>query len=445
MNVPLDAARVAENAPFSFVLGGQSSAELLPKWSRQASEERPEGAQRRASMWTDPRTGLRVTCEVTLHDDFPAVDWVLYFENGGNEDTPILENVLPLDTTFAQEGASQKPVLHYARGSTSNVNDFEPLDQSLGAGEELELAPRAGRSSDPWFPFFNLDLGGAGVLLAVGWSGQWQTTFRGEDGGVRVGAGMQDTHLVLHPGERIRTPRILLVGWTGRVADAQNLLRRVLLQRYVPKLDGSPLVSPISSGNWGAEPAHQHLETIKLISRNKLPYDYYWVDAGWYGQCEQNADVFTGNWARNVGSWDVNQATYPDGMQVVSDAARQAGMGYLLWFEPERAHEGSYLFREHPEWLLGDGEDRLFNFGDPDAWSWMTEHVSRMIKEAGIDVYRNDYNIDPLPFWRAADEPNRRGMAEIRWVEGFYAYWDELVARHPGLIIDDCAQRRARH
>lgn len=30
-------------------------------------------------------------------------------------------------------------------------------------------------------------------------------------------------------------------------------------------------------------------------------------------------------------------------------------------------------------------------------------------------------------------------MSEIRHVEGLYAMWDDLLARHPGLIIDNCA------
>ncbi len=30
-------------------------------------------------------------------------------------------------------------------------------------------------------------------------------------------------------------------------------------------------------------------------------------------------------------------------------------------------------------------------------------------------------------------------MTEIRYVEGHYAMWDELRARHPGLWIDNCA------
>jgi alpha-galactosidase len=56
-----------------------------------------------------------------------------------------------------------------------------------------------------------------------------------------------------------------------------------------------------------------------------------------------------------------------------------------------------------------------------------------------MDIYRNDFNIDPLPFWRAADAPNRQGMAEIRYVEGLYRLWDDLRLRHPGLMIDNCA------
>ncbi len=47
--------------------------------------------------------------------------------------------------------------------------------------------------------------------------------------------------------------------------------------------------------------------------------------------------------------------------------------------------------------------------------------------------------MDPLPYWRAADEVDRQGMSEIRHIEGLYAFWDELLARHPGLIIDNCA------
>jgi alpha-galactosidase len=56
-----------------------------------------------------------------------------------------------------------------------------------------------------------------------------------------------------------------------------------------------------------------------------------------------------------------------------------------------------------------------------------------------VDIYRQDFNFEPLPYWQAADEPDRVGMTEIRHIEGLYAFWDELRSRHPGLWIDNCA------
>src|SRR5205823_8017603 len=81
----------------------------------------------------------------------------------------------------------------------------------------------------------------------------------------------------------------------------------------------------------------------------------------------------------------------------------------------------------------------LLNLGIPAARQYVTDMISRLIEEDGVTCYRQDFNTDPAPFWKAADAPDRVGMTEIRHIEGLYAYWDELVARHPGLWIDNCA------
>src|SRR5581483_8452874 len=71
--------------------------------------------------------------------------------------------------------------------------------------------------------------------------------------------------------------------------------------------------------------------------------------------------------------------------------------------------------------------------------NFLTDFISSRIDEFGLDCFRNDANIAPLEFWRAADARHRQAITEIRWIEGFYAFWDELLRRHPNLIIDDCA------
>jgi alpha-galactosidase len=162
-----------------------------------------------------------------------------------------------------------------------------------------------------------------------------------------------------------------------------------------------------------------------------LDTEYWWIDAGW----------FEGYWPNGVGNWFVRKNGFPNGLRPVSDAVKKLGMGFLLWFEPERVYQGTWLDREHPDWILKspDRPNGLLNLGNPEARRWLTDHISGMIANEGISVYRQDFNIDPLPFWRATDASDRQGMTEIRHVEGLYAFWDELLARRPGLIIDNCA------
>ena len=151
----------------------------------------------------------------------------------------------------------------------------------------------------------------------------------------------------------------------------------------------------------------------------------------------------------------------PHGLRAISDHAHANGVRALVWFEPERVAPGTWLWQEHPEWLHaelpGTGakspvqRSRLLNLGLPEARRWLTDHVDRLLSEQGIDVYRQDFNFDPLPFWRQADARlspiarDREGITENLHVQGYLAYWDELRRRHPGLLIDSCASGGRRN
>jgi alpha-galactosidase len=87
----------------------------------------------------------------------------------------------------------------------------------------------------------------------------------------------------------------------------------------------------------------------------------------------------------------------------------------------------------------------LLNLGNDAAREWLTDHVDKLLTEQGIDLYRQDFNMDPLPFWRAADAPDREGITENRHVCGYLAYWDELRRRHPDMLIDSCASGGRRN
>ena len=115
-------------------------------------------------------------------------------------------------------------------------------------------------------------------------------------------------------------------------------------------------------------------------------------------------------------------------------------MKFLLWFEPIRFTRGTEATVAHSEWFVDTGDGNLLlDLGLPEAKQYITNTISGLITENGVDGYREDFNFDPYPYWSYREAPDRVGMREMRCVEGVYAYWDELLRLHPNLVIDNCA------
>lgn len=423
-------------ARLSFVYDGRPSSAFLPQWKREARQTAlPGGGESQEVVFQDPATGLEVRVSARLFADFPAVEWVTRFRNTGPQDSPAIENIQALEAAFALPTAGP-PTLHWANGGVASFDDFAPHATELKPGVPFTLGAKDGRSSSEVLPFFNLEGAGGGVVLAVGWSGRWAATFEaGARGSLRARAGMARTRFVLHPGEEVRTPSMLALFYRGDRWRGQNLLRQFILAHHRPTRSGEPLRAPITCGNWGGTHVDVHLDNVEKIIRERLPIEYYWIDAEWYGNPTGDA-----SWPVNVGNWAVKTNLYPRGFKPLSEALRATGRELMLWFEPERVYTGTPWHREHRDWLLdAGGSSFLFNLGLPEARRFLTDFISSRIGEFGLGCYRQDFNMDPASYWAKADAPDRQGLAEIRHVEGLYAYWDDLVRRHPHLIIDNCA------
>jgi alpha-galactosidase len=291
------------------------------------------------------------------------------------------------------------------------------------------------------------------VIAVIGWPGQWAAEFtRQPDRGLHVVAGQELTHFTLHPGEEVCSPLIVLQFWRGDYLRSQNIWRRWMLAHNVPRPGGKLLqpMSASSSSMWfnemvNANEENQKLFIDRLVEEGVKP-DYWWMDAGWY--------VNDGRWV-NTGTWEVDTARFPHGLAAISDHAHAQGIKTIVWFEPERVTPDTWLYEKHPEWLLSRPERpgapawvrawRLLDLGNAEARAWLIEHVDRLLVEQGIDLYRQDFNIDPLEFWRTSDAADRQGITEIKYVTGYLAYWDELRRRHPDMVIDTCASGGRRN
>ena len=354
---------------FSFVYGGKSSDALLKTWpvKRATRDLNPNRAQHE-QVWSDPETKLEVRCTGVVYRDFPNVEWTVAFTNRGTKPTPILEKSQGLDWNLTVP-QGQPVVLHYQRGSTAEPNDYEPLEATLAPGSSKRFAPRAGRGTDPWMPYFNLQWGNRGLIVVVGWPGQWAAEFaRDASGRFAIRAGQELTHLSLNPGETVRTPLMVLQFYEGDWIRAQNLWRRWMLAHNLPRPEGKPLRPEIAACS-----SHQFGEMIHANEKNQkffidryleqaIKLDYWWMDAGWY--------VNRTGWP-DVGTWEVDTKRFPGGLKAITDHAHQKGVKSIVWFEPERVVAGTWLATQHPDWVLGGKEGGLLDLGNDQARAWL--------------------------------------------------------------------------
>ncbi|MBR2950935.1 MAG: alpha-galactosidase [Lachnospiraceae bacterium] len=427
---------------------------------------------------------LQVRVEYLSYQDIAAAEWTVWFTNTGSTPSPILCDVNALDITISQN------CLSTLNGDYCSADGFSAIRKTFCPGDKMIFAPEDGRPTGHAWPYQRWMDENGGFNLAVGWPGQWQICAEGIGEGVHLTAGQQSLALSLQPGETIRTPRITLQTFCGNEQRGINRWRRFYFDHMMPSIAGSPARPfTIITENGGGEEftlATEELELAALANTAKMPFmpDLLWIDAGWY-PCKDPDGVK--HWM-NTGTWKPDPDNFPNGFAPIGKACRDRDMGFLVWFEPERAAADSELRREHPEFMLGLNqehydyvaamrneytklrahsddadfpakmsaleeslrpwggitldhwrENRLLNLGDPDALSWLTNRTLDIIREGDITCYRMDMNFSPLPYWRDNEDADRLGSIENHYVQGLLTFWDTLIDEIPGLFIDTCA------
>ena len=374
--------------PFSFLYGGQHSSEVLKHWElKRAQKQLDTNRQEHTLTYTDPKTGLQVRCVGIAYQDFPVVEWKLLLKNTSNQPTPLIEQILPIDTSFERRKEGEF-LLHHASGATHSLvsiegTDYAPHETRLPPKFEKQMSSKAGLPASEDLPFWNIEFPRGGVVMAVGWPGQWTATLkRDKERKLDVRAGQEDVHFRLLPGEEVRTPMIALMFWNGEDwIRAQNLWRRWMIAHSVPKVDGVPHPPQHAAGasaqyievSTGTE--ENQMEFIKRYQEEGIMPDYWWIDAGWY--------EFPDYWL-DVGTWRPDPVRFPRGLRPISDYLHQNDAKMILWFTPEVVTPGTDIFRDHPEWLLRRG-----------GISWWTGHalfqgeINGHVDDSGLTMIEN--------------------------------------------------------
>lgn len=160
------------------------------------------------------------------------------------------------------------------------------------------------------------------------------------------------------------------------------------------------------------------------------------IDAGWFG--EKGKD-----WGYPMGDWIPSPDRFGEkGLQGIIDYIRSKGMRAGLWIEFETCCPGSAFFKNEDDCFLCrhgkriGGDRAMLDFRNQKVRTYMHEVFDRLI-DMGVTYFKNDYNQTTA----LGDDKYTESAADglLEHVRALYDFIDEVLAKHPDVIIENCS------
>ena len=455
--------------PLSFVYGQKKYTGFSPEHFTAVSRTADRvGDKERQTLSFSLDGTLEVTVILTHYFSHGVTEWTAWFENTSDKNSGIIEDIRT-ELTFN----GKYPVLKGILGD--HVNQYSPYCIDM-QNNTVEFSSDTGRATHINFPYFNLEYGDGGAMLAIGWAGTWKARFSSKNGtSVYTASSVNGLKTYLKPGEKIRSALFVLAPYRIRSESyATNFWRDWFVKYNLPRADATGrALTPFSTcclasdtGLPNSDGSISECHTTwrpsleKMIAEN-AKVDFRWFDAGWYVRPDGgSAEPFVNgkDWWHTVGTWELDPAKWPGGtFRESTDFARANGMKTLVWFEPERVTDPENLaknFGYDPEWAISiEGESTVSNnIGEPECLKWTTERICKMLRENKVEMYREDNNCDAIKLWKHLDSKEgdgRRGITECKFIIGHYKMWDDIIActlSYGGCgFVDSCASGGGRN
>ena len=455
--------------PFSLTYDGKKYTGFSEEYFELKKKETKYEEDKETHYFTFAFSGcLDVTLVLTHYFSHGVTEWTVWLENVSDQNSGVIE---ALKTEIRFEGSC--PVLKGILGD--HVNLYSPYNIDLQSNF-AEFSSDSGRATHINFPYFNLEHGDGGTMLAVGWAGTWNVKFTYDKNVTTYTAtSVNGLKTYLKPGEKIRTALFVIAPYTKRNEHyATNFWRDWFIQHNMPKMNRTgatlkPFSTCCLSNDTGLPNSDGSISechttwrpSLEKMFEENISIDYRWFDAGWYispdGTSAQSY-VKGHDWWDTVGTWELDPVKWPGNSFLEStDFAREHNMKTLVWFEPERVTDPENLSKNYgynEEWAIRvEGEKAISNnIGNPDCLKWTTERICKMLRENKVEMYREDNNCNAIKLWKHLDAMEgdcRHGITESKFIIGHYKMWDDIIActlSYGGCgFVDSCAAGGGRN
>ena len=329
-------------------------------------------------------------------------------------------------------------------------------NQQLQFGKKVIDTKLGSRAAMHTHPFFEVGLDqpvseqqGQVLMGTLGWTGNFRFTFEVDNAGnLRVIPGINPyaSNYELKKDEVFTTPEfIFTLSYNGTSEGSRNL--HEWARNYSLKDGkGSRLTLLNNWENTGFDFNQEILANLMKEAKH-LGVDMFLLDDGWFANKYPRKDDKAG-----LGDWEVTHDKLPGGVPALVKAAKEAGVKFGIWIEPEMVNPKSELFEKHPDWAIHDENRKIYYYrnqlvldlSNPEVQDYVYRVVEKLMKEnPEIAFFKWDCN-SPITNIYSPYLKEKQGQLYIDHVRGVYNVMKRVKENYPNVPMMLCSGGGAR-
>ena len=294
---------------------------------------------------------------------------------------------------------------------------------------------------------------GRTIGVALCWSGNYEiriNTNNKKEHHLYAGIDPQSSEYVLDAGQTFQTPHLALTYSTKGMGEVSRNFHR--WARTEGMLHRGMRTGDILLNSW--EGLYFDIDEQRMIAMmddiSRFGGELFVMDDGWFGsKYQRNNDSST------LGDWVTDLKKLPNGIKALTDAARERGIKFGIWIEPEAINTKSELFERHPEWALqtkgrelklGRGGTQLvLDMTNPQVQDFAFKIVDDLLTQyPEISYIKWDANASIQNYGSLYLPRHKQANLYIDYHRGLISVLERIRKKYPDIVIQDCASGGGR-
>lgn len=286
----------------------------------------------------------------------------------------------------------------------------------------------------------------------LAWSGNYRIAIDNDNTHTtRIFAGINEdqSQYVLEPKEVFTTPVFAFTySNEGKGGVSRNFHRWARLHRISHGTAQRDIL--LNSWEGVSMKVNQEVMDQMMSDFSGLGGEMFVMDDGWFGDKYPRNDG-----SSSLGDWVVCKEKLPKGIEGLIASAKEKGLKFGIWIEPEMTNSRSELFEKHPDWVIQQphremykgrgGTQLVLDLSNPEVQEFVYGVVDNlMTAHPEIAYIKWDANMSLFNYGSTYLPRDKQSHLYIEYHRGMEKVLERIRAKYPDLVMQACASGGGR-